>query len=200
MVRNEKKWRSRATTWSDSHMSPNCIRMDQPTPMRRIPIAPIWTMIVPSNEAISNEMTACNDVIAIIHGCKTTCLLAFSTLIRTECSTPWLWSTSWTVTRRVLALAFLYLYCWRVFWFRFFLASEFGWLGGGVGGEGFGCCSEPKYLSNNRSIAIWNAVMIPLTCSTEKPGIDRIWRPVMATFGRVSPLGFLKLHGLLDWL
>ena len=102
-------------------MSPSCIWMHQPTPMRRIPMAPCWIMIgftmIPMN-----AMIACNNVATQSHGAlrfNTTCLLAFSTLIWTsECSISWLWSTSWILTRRALALAFLLLYCWRVLTFR----------------------------------------------------------------------------------
>ena len=123
LLRDEKKWRSRATTWCDSHMSPS-IRMDQLTPMRRILITPCWTMIIGSNKVISTyRMTACNNMATQSYGVlrfNTTCLLALSTLIRTE-------STSWTVTRRALALAWaFFLYCWRVRTFRLCFRCEPG--------------------------------------------------------------------------
>ena len=102
-----------------SQGAPNCMRIHQPTTMRRIPIAPIRIMIAWSNGAIPiHEMTACNDVAIQSHAlgwtyCKTMCLPApFSTLIRTE-STSCTCPTSWpqTMTRWASALTFFFLYC-----------------------------------------------------------------------------------------
>ena len=186
-LRSEKNWRSRARIWCRSPMLPAALH--QPTPMRGLQMAPLWTMINPLNAAISiHEMTAacCDDVVIQSHGalrCRATCLLAFSTLIWTfKCSISWPYkcSTSWIVTRWAWAF---FLYWLRVFWFRFFLASEFGCVGGG--GVGFGCwtgcCSGPTWRSNAWSMAIWNAVIRPrmlMLCSYEKPGI-RAWLDCM---------------------
>ena len=118
--------------------------IDQPKPMRRIPFALI--MIFPSNEATSMyKMTTCQhddlatvgisfqatDLTPDLTCCKTSCLRAFSTMPRTQCSTSWPYecSTSWTcavVTHWAWAWAFLCFYYLRVFRFCFFSASEFG--------------------------------------------------------------------------
>ena len=111
-----------------SHVLPAAMRIHQPTPMRCMQMTPFWTVIIPSNEVIpTHEMTACHDVATVgipfqvIDLTKISCLLAtFSTLVWTK-STSCMWSNSWTVTRWAWAF---FLYCLRVLWFRFLLASD----------------------------------------------------------------------------
>ena len=158
------------------------------TLLRGLPIA--YRMIIPTNDVIPTyEMTACSHDVATFHDCKTTCLLAFSTPFKCSKSWQYDWSTSWTVTRWVWAF---FLYCWRVFWLRFFLASEIGCVGGGVGGE---CWTGPKCRTNDWSMANWIAVIRPrmlALCCCEKPGIG-------AWFGCGSPLKSLQ-GCIVDWL
>ena len=192
-LRSEKNWRSRARIWCRSPMLPAALH--QPTPMRGLQMAPFWTMIILSNKAIPvHEMTACHDVAIQSHGalrCKTTCLLAsFSTLIWTD-------STSWTWIMTRWAWAF-FLYWLRVLWLRFFLANEFGCVGGGVGGVGFGwwigCCSGPTCWLNTA----WKSLKMELVCSAEKPG-SGAW--LIAAFGFISPPDSPELHSCIaDWL
>ena len=181
----EKRWRSWANTWCASHGYPqNCdvrkimgqvllwlphvLLPHQPTPMRGLQMVPYPIKIIPSIKAIpTHGMAACNDSV-VIHGCKTTCLLAswLTPIWTSKCSTSWLWSTSWTWTIVMRWAWAFFLYWLRVFWFRFFLASEFGCVWGGVGGEGFDCWTGPTCWLNTDA----KRLRMLLVCSAEKPG------------------------------
>lgn len=97
--------------------------INQPTPMRCIPMAPFWTMIIPEISASHRTAAACQQhsqmhckntclLVTCLTNCKISCLQDFSTLIRIEysiswpyeCSTSRLRSTFWTLHRDTLGL------------------------------------------------------------------------------------------------
>ena len=148
-----------------------CTAMHQPTPMRRMQMAPCWIMIIRSNEAIPTQgvTAARSDVVIQFHGAlrrRTTCLLAFSVL---HCI---VFSTSWIVT--CLAWAFFFFFWLRDLTFRLCFRCEPG-------------TATKIGIRNVRSVG-----------SSEKPGSGVMLRPAMAAFRSMSPLGSPELHGC--WL
>ena len=177
-----KKQRCWAKTWCASHRLPSDgldqshidLIHDHPMPRRLIPSI----MIIPSHEMITCQPTGV--AIQTHIRFKTTCLLGV------ECSISLTWSTSWT-----WAWAFFFLYCSRVFWFRFFFWCVIGWTE--VVGIGVSGASDSKI--GVKGGPAWR-VAIQLTSdalkwwlkrSIERSGIDIILRPAMAAFGSLSP-------------